>query len=88
MYARGDTPYQPGELFDADVKKAFGRFTTLRYLTANFNAETDYGVGAYQLSIRKGWRSSASRCLLHPAESSSWSRYRWNGSSAHFSAHH
>ena len=30
------------------------------------NAETDYGVGAYQLSIRNGLRSSASRCFLHP----------------------
>ncbi|MBA3477589.1 MAG: GMC family oxidoreductase N-terminal domain-containing protein, partial [Lautropia sp.] len=32
----------------------------------DFNADTDYGVGAYQLSIRNGWRSSASRCFLHP----------------------
>ena len=32
----------------------------------DFNAETDYGVGAYQLSIRNGLRSSASRCFLHP----------------------
>src|SRR5205085_141584 len=29
------TSYQPGELFDANVKQALGRFTTLRYLTAN-----------------------------------------------------
>ncbi len=32
----------------------------------DFNAQTDYGVGAYQLSIRDGWRSSASRAFLHP----------------------
>jgi len=32
----------------------------------DFNAETDFGVGAYQLSIRNGLRSSASRCFLHP----------------------
>ena len=33
---------------------------------ADFNAATTYGVGAYQLSIRNGWRSSASRAFLHP----------------------
>ncbi|MCP5266823.1 MAG: GMC family oxidoreductase N-terminal domain-containing protein [Burkholderiaceae bacterium] len=32
----------------------------------DFNAESTYGVGAYQLSIRDGWRSSASRAFLHP----------------------
>ena len=32
----------------------------------DFNAETDYGVGAYQLSIRDGWRSSTSRAFLAP----------------------
>src|SRR5690606_22399086 len=32
----------------------------------DFNAATDYGVGAYQLSIRNGLRSSASRCFLRP----------------------
>jgi choline dehydrogenase len=32
----------------------------------DFNAESDYGVGAYQLSIRNGLRASASRCFLHP----------------------
>jgi choline dehydrogenase len=34
---------------------------------ADFNAATDYGVGAYQLSIEGGWRSSAARCFLRPA---------------------
>jgi len=33
----------------------------------DFNAETDFGVGAYQLSIQDGWRSSAARCFLRPA---------------------
>ena len=32
----------------------------------DFNAQTDYGVGAYQLSIRNGLRSSASRSFLRP----------------------
>jgi choline dehydrogenase len=32
----------------------------------DFNAQTTYGVGAYQLSIRAGWRASASRAFLHP----------------------
>lgn len=44
-----------------DAAQAFG-------LPANhdFNAESTYGVGAYQLSIRNGWRSSASRAFLRP----------------------
>ncbi len=33
----------------------------------DFNTDTDYGVGAYQLSIRNGWRSSAAVCFLRPA---------------------
>ena len=32
----------------------------------DFNAETDFGVGAYQLSIRNGLRASAARCFLRP----------------------
>lgn len=32
----------------------------------DFNAATTYGVGAYQLSIRNGWRSSSARAFLHP----------------------
>ncbi len=35
----------------------------------DFNAETDYGVGAYQLSMKDGWRSSAARSFLRPAQS-------------------
>ena len=34
---------------------------------ADFNADTDYGVGAYQLSIMGGWRSSAATAFLRPA---------------------
>ena len=33
----------------------------------DFNAATDYGVGAYQLTIKNGWRSSAAGCFLKPA---------------------
>ena len=32
----------------------------------DFNAATTYGVGAYQLSIRSGWRSSAATAFLAP----------------------
>jgi choline dehydrogenase len=32
----------------------------------DMNGRTEYGVGSYQLSIRKGWRSSAARAFLHP----------------------
>jgi choline dehydrogenase len=34
---------------------------------ANFNHETTYGVGPYQLTIKDGWRRSASRAFLKPA---------------------
>lgn len=34
---------------------------------ADFNAETTYGVGSYQLSIGKRWRESAAVAFLHPA---------------------
>ncbi|HEX3149894.1 MAG TPA: PA14 domain-containing protein [Gemmataceae bacterium] len=36
------TTFASGELFDSNVKTAFARFTTLRYLTANFNAEREW----------------------------------------------
>ncbi|BBK35234.1 alcohol dehydrogenase [Allostella sp. ATCC 35155] len=32
----------------------------------DFNGETTHGVGAYQLSIRDGWRASAAAAFLHP----------------------
>ena len=34
---------------------------------SDFNAETDYGVGAYQLTLRGHWRCSAARAFLRPA---------------------
>jgi hypothetical protein len=34
--------YRPTDLFTNDVKTAFSRFTTLRYLTANFNGESEW----------------------------------------------
>ncbi|MGS1117919.1 GMC family oxidoreductase [Castellaniella sp. UC4442_H9] len=33
----------------------------------DFNGQSDYGVGAYQLSMRGGWRSSAAVAFLRPA---------------------
>jgi choline dehydrogenase len=33
----------------------------------DFNGATTFGVGAYQLGIRNGWRSSASSAFLRPA---------------------
>ena len=33
---------------------------------ADFNAETTHGLGRYQLSVRDGWRCSASRAFLRP----------------------
>ena len=33
----------------------------------DFNAASTYGVGAYQLSLRHGWRSSAATAFLRPA---------------------
>jgi choline dehydrogenase len=32
----------------------------------DFNGATTFGVGAYQLSIRNGWRSSSATAFLHP----------------------
>ncbi len=34
----------------------------------DFNTGLDYGVGAYQLTIRGGWRQSAAKCFLRPAQ--------------------
>ncbi len=33
----------------------------------DFNANTDYGVGRYQVSIKGRWRSSSSVAFLRPA---------------------
>src|SRR3954467_11101693 len=50
-----DAAYAPGELFDADVKDAFSRFTTLRYLTASFNAETDWADRKLPGDMQAAW---------------------------------
>ncbi|MGE0310523.1 MAG: GMC family oxidoreductase [Lautropia sp.] len=36
----------------------------------DFNGETDFGVGPYQLSIRNGWRSSTAKAFLAPVRRS------------------
>ena len=53
------TSYQPGEMFDAHLKNAFGRFTTLRYLTANFNAEQHWGDRKLPGSMKGAWGDRA-----------------------------
>jgi choline dehydrogenase len=35
----------------------------------DFNGATTFGVGAYQLGIRNGWRTSAATAFLHPSMS-------------------
>ena len=40
----------------------------------DFNGATTYGVGAYQLSIRDGWRASSARAFLHPVRARTTSR--------------
>jgi choline dehydrogenase len=34
----------------------------------DFNGATEFGVGAYQLSMKNGWRSSAATAFLRPAQ--------------------
>ena len=34
----------------------------------DFNGATEYGVGAYQLTLKNGWRSSAAVAFLRPAQ--------------------
>jgi hypothetical protein len=50
-----DTPYQPGELFATDVKQALSQFTTLRYLTANFNDETNWSDRKLPGDMQAAW---------------------------------
>ena len=76
-YAGGESTYHgaSGELGVSDLQndhpycaawlEAGQQFGLPR--NADFNGATDYGVGAYQLSIRDGWRSSAARCFYRPA---------------------
>jgi hypothetical protein len=54
-----DTHYESGELFDADVKQAFSRFTTLRYLTANFNPEKEWAERKLPAAMRAAWGDRA-----------------------------
>jgi choline dehydrogenase len=55
---RNDHPYCQHWL---DAARQFG-------LPANddFNGETDYGIGRFQLTVAGGWRSSASVAFLRP----------------------
>ncbi|MBL8377421.1 MAG: GMC family oxidoreductase N-terminal domain-containing protein [Burkholderiales bacterium] len=76
-YAGGESAYHgaTGELGVSDLRNDHPYCA--KWLTAgqqfglplnpDFNAATDYGVGAYQLTIRDGWRTSAARCFLRPA---------------------
>ena len=78
-YAGGESRYHgaTGELGVSDLQNdhpycaAWVEAGTQLGLPFNpdFNAATDYGVGAYQLSIRDGWRSSTARSFLHPVSS-------------------
>jgi choline dehydrogenase len=56
---RNDHPY-------CDAWVAAGRELGLP-ANADFNGASTFGVGAYQLGIRNGWRSSASSAFLRPA---------------------
>ncbi len=58
--ADGDTPYTPGELFDTDLKQAFSRFTTLRFLTANFNAQQEWADRKLPGAMQGAWGDRAS----------------------------
>jgi len=56
---RNDHPYCRHWL---DAAQQFGLPTN-----DDFNGETDYGIGRFQLTIAGGWRSSASVAFLRPA---------------------
>jgi hypothetical protein len=55
-----ETHYEPGELFDADLKRAFGRFSTLRFLTANFNPEKEWADRKLPAAMQAAWGDRAS----------------------------
>jgi choline dehydrogenase len=75
-YERGDSDYHGGggEFGVSDLKndhpycRAWIEAGTQFGLPHNpdFNGPSTYGVGAYQLSVWKGWRSSAATAFLHP----------------------
>ncbi len=76
-YEGGETEYRgaSGELGVSDLRNdhryceawidAAGQLGLPR--NRDFNAASTYGAGAYQLSIRNGWRSSAATAFLRPA---------------------
>ncbi len=47
--------YRPTDLFANDVKTAFSRFTTLRYLTANFNGEQEWWQRKFPGQMKAAW---------------------------------
>jgi hypothetical protein len=55
----GTTSYPAGELFDANLKQGFSRFTTLRYLTANFNPEQDWSDRKLPGAMHAAWGDQA-----------------------------
>jgi len=76
-YERGESEYHGGggEFGVSDLKCDHpycaawieaGQQIGLPY-NPDFNGPTTYGVGAYQLGIRNGWRSSAAGAFLRPA---------------------
>ena len=50
-----DSYYHPNQLFVSDVKDAFSRFTTLRYLTANFNTEVEWSERKLPSGLKASW---------------------------------
>ncbi|HKB06490.1 MAG TPA: PA14 domain-containing protein [Gemmataceae bacterium] len=49
------TTYRPDDVFDRNVKNAFSRFTTLRYLTANFNPEREWWDRKLPSGMKVAW---------------------------------
>lgn len=76
-YEHGESQYHGGhgELGVSDLKNdhpycrawlAAGQEFGLPF-NPDFNGATEFGVGAYQLSMKNGWRSSAATAFLRPA---------------------
>ena len=77
-YERGESEYHGGrgELGVSDLKNdhpycrawvAAGQEFGLPF-NPDFNGASEFGVGAYQLSMKNGWRSSAATAFLRPAQ--------------------